>query len=158
MEAAFQPLKGVISADSGYMGGEANSANYQEVSGGKSSHYEVVQIRYDDTVISYTQLLKVFWENIDPTDNEGQFYDKGKQYKTVIFYQNTEEKEWALSSKEELKKSGRFKEEIATQIEEVKEFFKAESYHQDYFKKNSLRYKLYKKASGREEYLKKVWK
>ena len=158
MEAAFQPLEGVLRAESGYMGGEAHSANYDKVSSGKSSHYEVVQVRYDSNVISYKQLLDVFWRNIDPLDENGQFYDKGNQYKTVIFYQNQLEKELALASKAALNKSGRFSKEIVTEIKPSKEFFKAEVYHQDYFKKNSLRYKMYKKASGREEYLKKVWK
>ncbi|PHR55759.1 MAG: peptide-methionine (S)-S-oxide reductase [Arcobacter sp.] len=158
MEAAFQPVKGVISAESGYMGAEAKTANYKEVSSGRSGHYEVVQVRYDSSIISYKELLDIFWRNIDPVDEKGQFYDRGQQYETVIFYQNKEEKALAESSKDGLNNSGRFSKPIATQIKPAKEFFKAESYHQDYFKKNSLRYKMYKNASGREKYLEKAWK
>ncbi|HIC42761.1 MAG TPA: peptide-methionine (S)-S-oxide reductase MsrA [Sulfurimonas sp.] len=157
MEAAFEPVKGVISAESGYMGGEANTANYKEVSQGRSGHYEVVHVRYDNSIISYEELINIFWKNIDPVDAKGQFYDKGQQYKTVIFYQNRQEKAWAIKSKKALNDLGRFSKEIATQIKPAKEFFKAEAYHQDYFKKNSLRYKMYKNASGREKYLKKAW-
>jgi len=158
MEAAFQPVKGVISAESGYMGGEEKTANYKEVSGGRSGHYEVVQVRYEDSIISYTQLLDIFWKNIDPTNEKGQFYDKGQQYQTVIFYNTKEENFLAKSSKEVLNNSKRFSKPIATQIKPAKKFFKAEVYHQDYFEKNTLRYEMYKKGSGREKYLEKVWK
>jgi len=158
MEAAFQPLRGVISAESGYMGGTASTANYKAVSEGNSGHYEVVRVVYDPKLISYQDLLDTFWKNIDPVDENGQFYDQGQQYQTVIFYQNQEEKALAETSKKELNQSGRFSEEIATKIKPAKEFFRAESYHQDYFKKNSLRYQMYKKGSGREKYLEKVWK
>jgi len=158
MEAAFEPVKGVLSAESGYMGGEANTANYKEVSQGRSGHYEVVQVRYNPLVISYKDLLDIFWRNIDPVDEEGQFHDKGQQYQTVIFYQNRQEKALAQDSKKALNASGRFRKAVATQIKPAKEFFKAESYHQDYFKKNSLRYKMYKNASGREKYLENSWK
>ena len=158
MEAAFQPLKGVISAESGYMGGKASTANYKAVSEGKSGHYEVVRVRYDSDIISYQDLLDTFWKNIDPVDENGQFYDRGQQYQTVIFYQNPQEKALAKASKKELSESGRFNKEIATQIRAAKEFFKAESYHQDYFKKNSLHYQMYKKSSGRDKYLDKSWK
>lgn len=158
MEAAFQPIKGVLHAESGYMGGNKNDANYKEVSTGKSAHYEVVRVQYDTKIISYQELLEIFWKNIDPIDAKGQFYDKGEQYKTVIFYKNEQEKVMALRSREALDKSGRFSKKIVTEIKPAKVFYKAEAYHQDYFIKNSLHYKMYKKASGREEYLKKVWK
>jgi len=158
MEAAFQPLKGVKSVVSGYMGAEASTANYQAVSTGKSGHYEVVQIVYDPDLISYKELLDVFWKNIDPTDKEGQFADKGQQYKTVIFYHNETDKEMAVLSRETLNASSKFKNSIVTKIKPAKEFFRAEEYHQDYFKKNSLRYQLYKKGSGREDYINKTWK
>ena len=158
MEAAFQPLKGVSEVDSGYMGGDPLAANYQDVSRGNSGHYEVVRVHFDNEVISYEQLLEVFWKNIDPTDERGQFADKGKQYETVIFYGNQKQKVLAKSSKQALADSKKFDKKIATKIKPVKEFFKAESYHQDYFKKNALRYQLYKKGSGREAYINKTWK
>lgn len=158
MEAAFQPLKGVQEVDSGYMGGNPLEANYQEVSTGRSGHYEVVRVHYNSKIITYEELLEVFWKNIDPTDERGQFADKGKQYQTVIFYTNREQKVLAKASKQELEDSGKFDKKIATKIKAAKEFFKAESYHQDYFKKNALRYQLYKKGSGREDYINKTWK
>ncbi len=158
MEAAFQPLKGVISAESGYMGGDASSVGYDQVSQGNSGHYEVVQVRYQSDVITYQQLLNVFWRNIDPTDQNGQFTDKGEQYKTVIFYQDESEKTAAEKSKHELSASAKFDKAIATEIKPVKEFFRAEEYHQDYFKKNSWHYQMYKKGSGRESYIKRTWK
>lgn len=158
IEAAFQPVKGVLSAESGYMGGEASTANYTDVSKGNSGHYEVVQVRYDTKDISYKELLEIFWKNIDPTDPNGQFADKGKQYKSIIFYQNDTEKEYAQASKKALDDSGKFSRSIVTKIEPAKEFFPAEEYHQDYFKKNSLHYQLYKRGSGRAGYIEKTWK
>ena len=158
MEAAFQPLKGVLSVESGYMGGTASTANYAAVSKGNSGHYEVVQVRYETEIISYKELLDVFWRNIDPTDPTGQFADKGKQYETIIFYQDDVEKELAKASKKALDESGKFSKGIVTKIEPAKAFFPAEEYHQDYFKKNSLHYQLYKRGSGRTGYLKKTWK
>jgi len=158
MEAAFQPLKGVKEVDSGYMGGDPLAANYNDVSQGNSGHYEVVRVHFDSNIISYKQLLDAFWKNIDPTDERGQFADKGKQYQTVIFYTNREQKVLAKESKKALDDSGKFKKPVATKIKAAKEFFKAEDYHQDYFKKNAIRYQLYKKGSGREDYIKKTWK
>jgi len=158
MEAVFQPLKGVTSVESGYMGGESVTANYKTVSSGTSGHYEVVQVRYDSDKITYKELLDVFWKNIDPTDENGQFYDQGEQYKTAVFYQNAKQKALAKQSKKDLNDSGRFSKDIATKIKPAKEFFKAEEHHQDYFKKNTLRYKMYKNASGRENYKNKMWK
>jgi len=158
MEAVFQPLAGVISAESGYMGGEAYTANYKAVSSGDSGHYEVVRVRYDSKKISYEKLLDVFWRNIDPLDKKGQFYDKGQQYETVIFYQNRQEKVLAKESKKALNATGRFSQQIATVIRPSTEFFKAEEYHQDYFKKNAFRYKMYKNASGRDKFLNETWK
>jgi methionine-S-sulfoxide reductase len=158
MEAAFQPVKGVLSAESGYMGGEASTANYTDVSKGNSGHYEVVYVRYDSEVISYKELLEIFWKNIDPTDPVGQFADKGKQYESIIFYQNDTEKEYAEASKKALGDSGKFSRNIVTKIEPAKTFFRAEEYHQDYFKKNALHYQLYKRGSGRSGYIEKTWK
>ncbi len=158
IEAAFQPIEGVLSAESGYMGGEVSTANYTDVSKGKSGHYEVVQVHYDSEVISYKELLEIFWKNIDPTDPAGQFADKGKQYESIIFYQSEMERKYAYASKKALDDSGRFGKSIVTKIEPAKVFFPAEVYHQDYFKKNALHYQLYKRRSGRAEYIEKTWK
>lgn len=157
IEAAFQPVKGVLSAESGYMGGEESTANYKSVSKGNSGHYEVVQVSYDSDIIAYIELLDIFWRNIDPTDSGGQFADRGKQYESVIFYRNNEEKESAVSAKRILNDSGKFEKNIVTKILPAKKFFPAEAYHQDYFKKNSLHYQLYKKGSGRKSYIENTW-
>ena len=112
-------------------------------------------MRYDSEVIRYKELLAIFWKNIDPTDPIGQFADKGKQYESIIFYQDDSEKELALRSKKALDDSGRFSRPIVTKIEPAKTFFPAEEYHQDYFKKNSLHYQLYKRGSGRAGFIEK---
>jgi peptide methionine sulfoxide reductase msrA/msrB len=118
---------------------------------------ESIEITYDPSKISYSQILDVFWRNIDPTDLGGQFFDRGAQYRTAIFYHSDEQKRLAEKSKEELDKSGRFGKPIVTQIIPASEFYRAEEYHQDFYKKNPVRYKLYRYASGRDQYFKKIW-
>src|SRR3989344_2971426 len=155
MVPPFQKLNGVIEVIAGYSGGNKKNPSYEEVSSGNTGHLEAVQITYDSTKINYVKLLDTFWQSIDPTDNHGQFADKGSQYKTAILYHNTEQKRLAMKSKSDLAK--KFDKPIATQVIPFKEFYPAEEYHQDYYKKNPIRYNLYKVASGRESYLKKVW-
>jgi len=157
IEAAFKELDGVIEAVSGYTGGNKENPTYEEVSTGKTDHYEAVQIIYDPSKISYEKLLDHFWKQIDPTDAKGQFFDKGSQYQTAIFYLNETQKKQAEESKEKLEKSGKFNKPIATKILPASEFYKAEEYHQDYYKKKPIHYQQYKKGSGREEKLKKIW-
>ncbi|HOF03790.1 MAG TPA: peptide-methionine (S)-S-oxide reductase MsrA, partial [Atribacterota bacterium] len=136
MEAALEKVEGVIEVISGYTGGETPNPTYEEVSTGKTGHYEAVEVLFDPTVVSYADLLDVFWRNIDPTDDGGQFYDRGSQYRTAIFYHNDEQKKIAEQSKAELGNSGRFTGEIVTRILPVTEFYPAEEYHQDYYLKN----------------------
>ncbi|MDD5455251.1 MAG: peptide-methionine (S)-S-oxide reductase MsrA [Candidatus Ratteibacteria bacterium] len=157
MEPAFELKEGVIDVQAGYMGGTRKNPTYEEVSSGKTGHREVVQITYDPSKISYSQLLDVFWQQINPTDLEGQFSDKGSQYKTAIFYHNEEQKRLAEKSKDQLQKTGKFDKPIVTDIIPATAFYKAEEYHQDYYKKNPERYDLYKKGSGRESFLEKIW-
>lgn len=157
IEAAFEELDGVIEAISGYTGGDKENPTYEEVSTGKTGHYEAVQVIYDPSKISYEELLDHFWKHIDPTDTKGQFFDKGSQYRTAIFYLNETQKKLAEESKERLEKSGKFDKPIATKILPASEFYKAEEYHQDYYKKKSIEYQRYKKGSGREEKLKAIW-
>jgi peptide methionine sulfoxide reductase msrA/msrB len=157
MVGAFQMEEGVVSVISGYSGGKEDNPTYEEVSSGTTGHVEAVQVTYDSDKISYERLLDVFWTQIDPTDNEGQFADKGEQYKTAIFYHDNEQKKLAEESKKELHKSGKFDKPIVTKLIKLDKFYKAEEYHQDYHKKNPVRYKTYRLFSGRDSFLKKVW-
>jgi peptide methionine sulfoxide reductase msrA/msrB len=147
----------VVSVTSGYTGGREKNPSYGDVSSGKTGHVEAVQVKYDPKVISYEYLLKVFWRQIDPTDDGGQFADRGGQYRTAIFVQNDAERELAKASKKELDDSGIFKKPIVTEIRQATAFYPAESYHQDYYKKNPESYKRYRTGSGREGFLKSVW-
>ena len=157
MEPPFEKLPGVVAVTSGYTGGKETAPSYKEVSSGRTSHVEAVQVEYDPTKISYDYLLKVFWRQIDPTDDGGQFADRGKQYRTAIFVRSQDEKARAEKSKAELDKSGIFDERIVTEIRWAQPFYAAEGYHQDYYKKNPSNYKGYRVGSGREGFLEEVW-
>ncbi|MBU1564990.1 MAG: peptide-methionine (R)-S-oxide reductase MsrB [Proteobacteria bacterium] len=155
MEKPFEALDGVHSVTSGYAGGTTKNPSYQDY--GAGGHIEVVQIIYDPQIISYEQLLNVFWHQIDPTDAGGQFFDRGHSYISGIFYYNDSQKKLAEESKGHLQSSGIFPGPIVTQIEPAPEFWAAEEYHQDFYKNNVLRYTLYRSGSGRDDYLKKIW-
>ncbi len=157
MEPPFEKLSGVVEVISGYTGGHKDNPTYEEVSAGATGHVEAVKIVYDPAKISYKELLDVFWRQIDTTDPNGQFVDRGSQYRSVIFYLDDEEKRLAEESKRELEKSGKFGKPIVTEIVKAGKFYKAEGYHQDYYKKNPIRYKFYRYRSGRDQYLKEVW-
>ncbi len=157
MEPPFEKLDGVTEVISGYTGGKKVNPTYEEISYGGTGHLESVQIIYDPSKITYSELLDVFWKQIDPTDPNGQFVDRGLQYRSAIFYHDDEQKSLAEKSKEELDKSGRYNKPIVTEIIEASTFYKAEDYHQDYYKKNPIRYKFYRYNSGRDQYLKKIW-
>jgi peptide methionine sulfoxide reductase msrA/msrB len=157
MEHPFEKLDGVISVTSGYIGGEEENPTYKQVSAGRTGHAEAVEIVFDPAVIGYSELLDVFWMQIDPTDAGGQFVDRGSQYRSGIFYHDEEQKRLAQESKAAMDKSGRFSRPIATEITMLTTFYRAEAYHQDYYKKNGIRYKFYRSGSGRDSYLKKIW-
>jgi len=157
MEDAFESLEGVVDVVSGYVGGHKENPTYEDVSSGTTGHYEAVQITFDPSRMRYQDLLSLFWRQIDPTDREGQFADRGSQYRTAIFYHSEEQKVLAEGSKEELEKSKRFGKPIVTEILPLTEFFEAEEYHQDYAKKKRIQYGLYKKGSGREKFIKEKW-
>jgi len=157
MEPPFEVLEGVKNVITGYTGGEMENPAYEEVSSGKTGHYEAVQVTYDSNKINYERLLDVYWRQINPTDERGQFADQGSQYKTAILYHNQMQKDLAEKSKLTLNNSGKFDKPIATQILPYKAFYKAEDYHQDYYKTNADRYKYYKQGSGRETYLEETW-
>jgi peptide methionine sulfoxide reductase msrA/msrB len=157
MEDAFEKLDGVVEVVSGYTGGQQDNPTYEEVCSGTTGHYEAIQITFDPSKISYNDLLNFFWRQIDPTDAQGQFADRGSQYRTAIFHHNEEQKVLAEKSKDELEKSKRFDKPIVTRILPLTKFFEAEEYHQGYARKKMMQYGLYKKASGREQFLKEKW-
>jgi peptide-methionine (S)-S-oxide reductase len=157
MEEAFEKVEGVISATSGYMGGQKASPTYEEVSAGRTGHAESVEVVYDPTKVSYQKLLDHFWKNVDPLTPNAQFCDHGSQYRAVIFYGSDQEKQQAEVSKQALVQSNQFKEPIVTEIVMAAKFYPAEDYHQDFYKKNPVRYKFYKYNCGRAQRLEQLW-
>src|SRR5437899_11432772 len=157
MEEALDKVDGVVSTTSGYAGGQKPKHTYEEVSAGGTGHAESVQVLFDPTKISYEKLLNVFWHNIDPTTPDRQFCDKGRQYRSAIFYHNENQKRLAEESKKLVEQSKAFKEAIVTEIVPASEFYPAEEYHQDFYQKNPLRYKLYKYSCGRAQRLQELW-
>ncbi|HEY3055790.1 MAG TPA: peptide-methionine (S)-S-oxide reductase MsrA [Thermoanaerobaculia bacterium] len=149
----FDQLKGVAKVTSGYAGGRTKNPTYEAVSAGGTGHRESVEVIYDPKQITYAKLLDVFWHNIDPTNNNGQFCDHGDQYRSAIFYHDAEQKRFAEASKATLQK--RMK--VFTDILPAGDFYAAEEYHQDYYKKNPVRYRFYRLNCGRDYVLGKLW-
>lgn len=158
IEAAFQETPGVVDAVSGYTGGTEERPTYEQVSSGTTGHLEAVRVTFDPRKITYRELLAIFWRQIDPTDDGGQFADRGSQYRTAIFTHDEEQRALAEDSKRALGLSGRFAKLIVTRILPAGAFYEAEEYHQDFYMKSALRYKAYRAASGREEFLGNAWK
>jgi len=156
-EADFEKLDGVLEVISGYTGGQRKNPTYEEVSGGATGHAEAVQVLYDPAKVSYRELLDVFWRHVDPTDPNGQFVDRGSQYRTAIFYHNEEQKRLAEESRREMEKSRVFQGPIVTEIVKLDTFYPAEDYHQDFYKTHKGRYQTYRRHSGRDQFLKEVW-
>jgi len=157
MQHPFDELKGVLSTAVGYTGGHTKSPTYEQVSAGGTGHAESVEVLYDPARISYPDLLKVFWHQIDPTTPNRQFVDVGDQYRTAIFFHNAEQKRQALESMAKLEKSGIFGKPIVTEIVPASTFYRAEEYHQKYYTKSPIRYKFYRFGSGRDQYLNRIW-
>jgi peptide-methionine (S)-S-oxide reductase len=157
MEAPFDKLEGVLSTTSGYTGGHTVGPTYEEVSAGDTGHAESVRIVFDPARITYRKLLDVFWHNIDPLAKDRQFCDVGEQYRSAIHYHDEEQKRLAEASRDELQRSGRFKQPLATQIVPAGPFYAAEEYHQDYYRKNPIRYKFYRFNCGRDQRLEEIW-
>ena len=155
MTSPFETLNGVISVVSGYAGGTTENPTYENY--GRAGHTEVVQISYDPQLVTYNQLLNIFWHQIDPTDADGQFVDRGHEYISAIYVYNDEQKRLAQQSRERLANSGIFSQPIVTEILAAPAFWRAEEYHQDYHKKNPIRYKYYRSRSGRDDFLHKTW-
>lgn len=157
MEEAFEPVDGVLSVVSGYMGGNVANPTYAQVSTGKTGHAESIEVTYDAARVTYRTLLDVFWRNVDPLTPNGQFCDHGNQYRSAIFYGTDEERKLAEESKAALEQSKRFDQPIVTQVVKASTFYPAEEEHQDYYKKNPIRYKYYKFGCGRAQRLESLW-
>src|SRR5690606_13966320 len=157
MVSPFEEHPGIKKIISGYTGGHTENPTYEEVCTGTTGHFEAVQIVFDPNLMPYEKLLEIFWRQIDPTDPDGQFYDRGPQYRTAIFYHNEKQKQAAERSKKQLEESGKFDKPIATLILPASTFYPAEDYHQNYHKKNPLHYRMYRQGSGREAFIKKYW-
>ena len=155
MEPPYDGLKGVLKTTSGFTGGFTANPTYEQVTFGDTGHYEVVEILYDDTIISYEELLAVFWRNIDPLDAGGQFCDRGSSYRTAIFVEGEKEKALAQSSKQTIQ--NQLDSYVMTLILPLSKFYEAESYHQDYYVKNPIRYKYYRFRCGRDDRLEELW-
>lgn len=157
MEPPFDKLDGVLSTTSGYIGGTKADPTYQEVTAGRTGHYEALQIEYDPARIGYDRLLEVFWRNIDPIDPTGQFCDKGPQYRSAIFAVDEEQRRLAEASKAQLDRSGKLPGRVVTEILPATRFYAAEDYHQDYYRKNPGRYTFYRWNCGRDGRLQQLW-
>jgi len=157
VESSFEQVPGVVEVVSGFSGGKEVNPSYQEVSSGKTSHTEAVQVYYDPSKITYEGLLQNLWRTMDPTDANGQFVDRGQQYRPAIFYMNDEQQKAAEKSKAELSKSGHYDKPVIIEVAPFTAFYPAEDYHQDYYKKNPVRYKFYTFNSGRYQFVDKIW-
>ena len=155
MEESFDKVEGVIKSISGYSGGKMKNPTYKDVIYKDTGHVETIEITYDPNKVSYEALVNVFWKNIDPFDKYGQFCDKGKSYRSVIFFKSDKQKSIIQNSVAEVEK--RFNSKVVTMVWKFDKFYQAEDYHQDYYQKNFLRYLAYKKACQREEVLDKIW-
>jgi peptide methionine sulfoxide reductase msrA/msrB len=157
VEADFDKVPGVVKTISGFTGGHVENPTYKQVSAGGTGHLESVEVYYDPSRVSYGYLLDAFWRMVNPTDDGGQFVDRGDSYKTAIFYHNEEQKRAAEKSKAALAASARYDKPIVTPIRPAETFYPAEDYHQNYHSENPLRYTFYRYRSGRDQYLEKTW-
>ena len=155
VEESFEKLNGVIEVTSGYSGGTTENPTYKEVTYGNTGHFEVVEVIYNKNIISFEELLKNYWINIDPFDAYGQFCDKGYSYRSVAFYQNDKEKKLIERDIKNLEK--KFNKKVVTYLREFKKFYRAENRHQNFYKVYFQNYLRYKKACKREETLKEIW-
>lgn len=157
MVKPFEETPGILKVVSGYTGGTLVNPTYEDVCSKGTGHFEAVQITFDPEQFRYKKLLEIYWQQIDPTNPQGQFFDRGQPYKTAIFYHNQDQHREALESKKILEESGRFIDPIVTEILPAATFYPAEDYHQDYHRKNPVRYSAYRQGSGRDAFLKEHW-
>ncbi|MGM0803707.1 MAG: peptide-methionine (S)-S-oxide reductase MsrA [Bacillota bacterium] len=158
MVKPFDELPGIHGIVSGYTGGELKNPTYEQIKTGETGHREAVQITFDPEVFPYQKLLDLYWPQIDPTDDEGQFIDRGSQYRTAIFYHSEEQRKLAEQSLKNLEESGKFKKPVVTEILPANVFYEAEEYHQDFYKKNPKAYKEERETSGRDTFIEQNWK
>ena len=156
-ESDFEKVPGVLEAISGYTGGTEVNPTYEQVSSHATGHVEAVKVIYDPAKVSYGQLVEWFWRHVDPTDQGGQFVDRGAQYRSVIFYANEEQRRIAEASKQTLADSKHFYASIVTEILPLGVFYPAEDYHQDYYNVNPIRYGYYRSGSGRDLFIERSW-
>jgi peptide-methionine (S)-S-oxide reductase len=155
MEESFEKIEGVIDVVSGYSGGITINPTYKDVTYGNTGHFEAIEVKYDPKKITYKKLLDIFWINIDPFDEKGQFCDKGYSYRSVVFYSLNDEKKLIDNSIKKLEK--KFNKSIVTYVKKFDKFYKAEEYHQDYYVENFINYLRYKKSCGRVKTLERIW-
>ena len=156
-EAAMEKLPGVLSAVSGYTGGTVKNPTYGDVAAGQTDQLEAVLVTFDPKKISYAEILDAYWRSIDPTQENGQFADRGDHYKTAIFYLNDSQRKIAESSKQKMDDSKKFNRPIVTKVLSANSFWRAEDNHQDYYKKHPFKYRRYFIGSGRKRFLEKTW-
>ena len=157
MVQPFDTQPGIESVISGYTGGTVENPKYEDVRAGVTGHTEAVEITFDPAIFPYEKLVTLFWQQIDPTDSEGQFGSRGSSYRTVIFYHNENQKKIAEQSKQALIDSGRFKKPIVTEVLAAETFYHAEDYHQQYYEKNPDLYATFKEESGRAPFIRENW-
>ncbi|MEK1301438.1 peptide-methionine (S)-S-oxide reductase MsrA [Limosilactobacillus fermentum] len=156
MVQPFDTYPGIEKVESGYTGGHVVNPTYEQVKAGGTGHTEAVRITFDPSVVSYADLVEIYWQQTDPTDAFGQFQDRGDNYRPVIFVKDEEQRAIAQASKDALANSGRFTDSIVTTIEDAQPFYGAEDYHQDFYKKDPERMKL-EEAGGREQFIEENW-
>ncbi len=157
VESDFDKVPGVVETVSGYTGGTVENPTYRQVTAGGTGHFEAVRVRYDPKRVSYERLLHIFWRSVDPTDDGGQFCDRGESYRTAIFVGSEEERGLAEASKEALEQSMVLDAPVVTPIEPAGAFHPAEDYHQDYYTKNPVRYRFYRFSCGRDSRVQQLW-
>lgn len=156
-EADFEKIDGVGDVISGFMGGTQENPSYEDVAYGRTRHREVVKVPYDDSKVSYQQLLSAFWRMHDPTDATGSFVDRGRHYGSAVYTLNAQQRRLAIGAIDALNESGKFDRPIATEVSQAGAFYPAEAYHQDYYKKAGFKYKYYRARSGRDHFIAKYW-
>jgi methionine-S-sulfoxide reductase len=157
LETTYEGRPGVLSVVSGYSGGKELNPTYEQVGSHATTHLEVIEVRFDPARITYAQLLDLFWHSIDPTQGDGQFCDRGDQYRSAIFYRGEAQRAAAEKSRREIEASGVLKKPIVTELRAAGKFWPAEDYHQDYWKKDPIRYRTYRFGCGRDQRLAQIW-
>ena len=157
MEPPFDQTKGVVKTTSGYTDGFVKNPAYVAVARGLTGHTEAVQIIFDPKIVSYEDLLEIFWRNIDPLSKNGQFCDRGTQYRSGIYTYNQSQQQQAQAAFKKLNAETRFNGKIATEIKSATKFYPAEDYHQDFYLKKPDHYKQYRRGCGRDQRLKMIW-